>query len=321
MGPHAARPVHGDQVGQRVVDQALQRRLQLFRAKGGFEPVDGHLSPGHRHQHAQGHGIGGEERQQPQECRRLGEPLPGQGVQRQLPGAAHQLTGLAATVSGRSPVDDHRRLLAELAVVLVHGPRLQELVGKVGAGEREGERQTAQALGDLPCRCQVARVRREIAQHLGRLLQRQDAQRVPVHARSPPQRRRGVAGRDEHRAAVAGPQPGTALQDRRVVGVVEDEQPGVGGVVEVVPDEKIVLHWGAADGTPDQGGSYDTTVTMTFAALEDGRTLVTIGESGWRDTVAAQKAAFGNCEGWTGMLCALKVYIEHGINLRDGFYK
>ena len=92
-------------------------------------------------------------------------------------------------------------------------------------------------------------------------------------------------------------------------------------VVEVVPDEKIVLHWGAADGTPDQGGSYDTTVTMTFAALEDGRTLVTIGESGWRDTVAAQTAAFGNCEGWTGMLCALKVYIEHGINLREGFYK
>ena len=92
-------------------------------------------------------------------------------------------------------------------------------------------------------------------------------------------------------------------------------------VVEVVPDEKIVLHWGAADGTPDQGGSYDTSVTMTFAALEDGRTLVTIGESGWRDTVAAQKAAFGNCEGWTGMLCALKVYIEDGIKLRDGFYK
>lgn len=92
-------------------------------------------------------------------------------------------------------------------------------------------------------------------------------------------------------------------------------------VVEVVPNEKIVLHWGAADGTPDQGGAYETTVTMTFAALEDGRTLVTIGESGWRDTAAAQKAAFGNCEGWTGMLCALKVYIEHGINLREGFYK
>lgn len=92
-------------------------------------------------------------------------------------------------------------------------------------------------------------------------------------------------------------------------------------VVEVIQDQKIVLHWGAADGTPDQGGAYDTTVTMTFEGLEDGRTLVSIAESGWRDGQAAQKAAFGNCEGWTGMLCALKVYLEHGINLRDGFYK
>ena len=92
-------------------------------------------------------------------------------------------------------------------------------------------------------------------------------------------------------------------------------------VTEVVPDKKIVLNWGAADGKPDEGGLYDTTVTMTFEQLDDGRTLVTIAESGWRDTDAALKAAFGNCEGWTGMLCALKMYIEHGINLRDGFYK
>ena len=93
-------------------------------------------------------------------------------------------------------------------------------------------------------------------------------------------------------------------------------------VVEVVKDQKIVLRWAAADdGTPGGGAPYETTVTMTFAGLEDGRTLVTIAEAGWRDTAAAQKAAFGNCEGWTGMLCALKVYIEHGINLRNGFYK
>tara|TARA_R110002124_G_scaffold114535_42_gene269627 strand:+ start:8530 stop:9021 length:492 start_codon:yes stop_codon:yes gene_type:complete len=92
-------------------------------------------------------------------------------------------------------------------------------------------------------------------------------------------------------------------------------------VVEVVPDSKIVLHWAAADGDADSGGQYDTTVTMTFESLEDGRTLVSIAESGWRATAAGQKAAFGNCEGWTGMLCALKVHIEHGINLREGFYK
>ena len=92
-------------------------------------------------------------------------------------------------------------------------------------------------------------------------------------------------------------------------------------VVEVEQDKRIVLHWGAADGTPDQGGAYETTVTITFEGLDDGRTLVTIAETGWRDTAAAQKAAFGNCEGWTGMLCALKVYVEHGINMREGFYK
>lgn len=91
-------------------------------------------------------------------------------------------------------------------------------------------------------------------------------------------------------------------------------------VVEVEKDKKIVLRWGAApDGDP--AGAYQTTVTMTFEGLEDGRTLVRITESGWRDNEAAQKASYGNCEGWTGMLCAMKVYLEHGINLREGFYK
>jgi uncharacterized protein YndB with AHSA1/START domain len=89
-------------------------------------------------------------------------------------------------------------------------------------------------------------------------------------------------------------------------------------VVEVDPDRRIVLRWQAADGGDDP---YDTTVTMEFDGLDDGRTLVTISESGWRETTAARDASYGNCEGWTGMLCALKVWLEHDINLRDGFYK
>ena len=95
-------------------------------------------------------------------------------------------------------------------------------------------------------------------------------------------------------------------------------------VVEVEKDKKIVLRWEAAEGgtadDPVKAG-YKSTVTMTFAPLDDGRTLVTISEGGWRETAGAQKAAFGNCEGWTGMLCALKAYKEYGINLRQGFYK
>jgi len=91
-------------------------------------------------------------------------------------------------------------------------------------------------------------------------------------------------------------------------------------VVEVAQDTRIVLQWGAADGD-DEAGAYDTTVTMAFEQLDDGRTLVTIEEQGWRDTPAGLKSCIGNTEGWTGMLIALKVWLEHGINLREGFYK
>ena len=92
-------------------------------------------------------------------------------------------------------------------------------------------------------------------------------------------------------------------------------------VVEVVADQRIVLRWGAADGVDDPGGNYETTVTMTFEGLDDGRTLMVITEEGWRETEAGLRSCIGNTEGWTGMLCALKVYIEQGINLRAGFYK
>ena len=89
-------------------------------------------------------------------------------------------------------------------------------------------------------------------------------------------------------------------------------------VVDVEQDRRIVLRWQAAEKESDP---YETTVTIEFEPLDDGRTLVTIAEEGWRETEAAQQASYGNCEGWTGMLCALKVWLEHGINLRDGFYK
>lgn len=98
-------------------------------------------------------------------------------------------------------------------------------------------------------------------------------------------------------------------------------------VVEVEQDKKIVLQWEANDGAPSDGeaavtasAGYMTTVTMTFEPLDDGRTLVTIAEEGWRETANGLKASYGNCQGWSQMLAALKVWIEHGINLRAGFY-
>ena len=103
-------------------------------------------------------------------------------------------------------------------------------------------------------------------------------------------------------------------------------------VVEVVPNEKIVLRWDAAEGEPPNvsgnppradvaAAPYKTTVTMTFTPLDgDTRTLVEIKEEGWRETQGALDASYGNCQGWSQMLCALKAWVEHGLNLRDGMY-
>jgi uncharacterized protein YndB with AHSA1/START domain len=97
-------------------------------------------------------------------------------------------------------------------------------------------------------------------------------------------------------------------------------------VVEVEPNRRIVLCWEANEGAPADGAAvtasagYRTTVTMTFEPLEDGRTLVSIAEEGWRETPAGLEGSYGNCQGWTQMLCALKAYLEHGINLREGMY-
>lgn len=87
-------------------------------------------------------------------------------------------------------------------------------------------------------------------------------------------------------------------------------------VVEVVPDERIVLRWDAeGDGDP-----YPTTVTIELTSLDEGRTLVAITEEGWRDTPEGLRASYGNCSGWSGMLIHLKAWVEHGLTLRDGFY-
>jgi len=98
-------------------------------------------------------------------------------------------------------------------------------------------------------------------------------------------------------------------------------------VVEVTPDEKIVLRWEANEGPPEEGAGehkaagYKTTVTMRFKPTEDGRTLVEIEETGWRETEAGLRASYGNCMGWSQMLAALKMWVEHGINLREGAYR
>ncbi len=97
-------------------------------------------------------------------------------------------------------------------------------------------------------------------------------------------------------------------------------------VVDVQTNKQIVLRWEANEGVPEGNApvvdaKYKTQVTMTFESLEDGRTLVSISEEGWRETPSGLNASYGNCQGWMQMLCALKAWLEHGINLREGMFR
>ena len=85
-------------------------------------------------------------------------------------------------------------------------------------------------------------------------------------------------------------------------------------VKRVVKNERIVLEWDAAE------RDYSTRVEMTFEALDSGSTLVKIAESGWKENDKDLDSSYMNCMGWTQMLCALKVYVERGLNLREFFY-
>lgn len=88
--------------------------------------------------------------------------------------------------------------------------------------------------------------------------------------------------------------------------------------VKVLKSEKnkrIVLEWEANE------GGYDTRVEFRFEAVNPRTTEVALTESGWKKTKVGLKSSYGNCFGWTHMLCCLKAYLEHGINLREGSFK
>ena len=94
-------------------------------------------------------------------------------------------------------------------------------------------------------------------------------------------------------------------------------------VVESKKDQKLVFEWEASDGAESTtGAGYNTRVEFLFIPTENGvGTKVEIRESGWNDGEIGLKASMGNAQGWMNMLCCLKAYVEHGINLREGFFK
>ena len=58
---------------------------------------------------------------------------------------------------------------------------------------------------------------------------------------------------------------------------------------------------------------------MEFEA--DGEdTIVRVSETGWRETQEDLDSSYLNCFGWGQMICALKAYVEYGIDLRKGAF-
>lgn len=85
-------------------------------------------------------------------------------------------------------------------------------------------------------------------------------------------------------------------------------------VRKVVPNSLIQLEWEAME------GGYFTHVEMKFKEIEPSTTLITISESGWRQDEKGVKSSYLNCSGWMHMMCCMKAYLEHGINLRAGSF-
>jgi uncharacterized protein YndB with AHSA1/START domain len=80
-------------------------------------------------------------------------------------------------------------------------------------------------------------------------------------------------------------------------------------VRELVPDERIVVEWPGAGGTP-------TTVAFSFSARPDGTTFVDVSNSGF--TAAGGELVeqvAGAASGFSFVLAGAKAWLEHGIRL------
>jgi uncharacterized protein YndB with AHSA1/START domain len=88
-------------------------------------------------------------------------------------------------------------------------------------------------------------------------------------------------------------------------------------VVKKIVDNKLVeltLDSREWDKTKDE--AYDVRVIFEFEELEDGSTMLSISEEGWKTDADGLKGSHDNCGGWTHMAMCLKAWIEHGIDLR-----
>ena len=85
----------------------------------------------------------------------------------------------------------------------------------------------------------------------------------------------------------------------------------------IEPNNLIVLELNSQEWGKTVSDAYPVTVTMEFEALDEGSTMLSISESGWKiEEEDGRKGSYDNCGGWQHMAMCLKAYLEYGIDLR-----
>ncbi len=87
-------------------------------------------------------------------------------------------------------------------------------------------------------------------------------------------------------------------------------------VDRIVPNELIELTLNSEQWQKTTEEAYDVKVIFEFEPLEDGSTMLSISEDGWKTNAEGLRGSHDNCGGWTHMAMCLKGWIEHGIDLR-----
>ena len=87
-------------------------------------------------------------------------------------------------------------------------------------------------------------------------------------------------------------------------------------VKKVVENRLIELTLDSREWDKTKNEAYDVRVIFEFEELEDGSTMLSISEDGWKTDAEGLKGSHDNCGGWTHMAMCLKAWIEHGIDLR-----
>jgi uncharacterized protein YndB with AHSA1/START domain len=78
---------------------------------------------------------------------------------------------------------------------------------------------------------------------------------------------------------------------------------------EVIENKSVAFRW--------KGYKVDYDVFTLFEfTYENGHTNVKVTEEGWNKDDAGIESSLANCSGWENMLCCMKAWTEHNIDLR-----